>query len=158
MMKGISPSSIYMRGKGGQQYICGPNPLQATYKATSRLTHVECYTPRVHMSISKVMSSTSKAPMQGCSMRCVQHSYKPPMTPMNLLSHVLHWVHSPCMNTMQPRHPQVNSRPPCKHPSYPMLSRAQHPPHDAKCSSNARHSPSKQPPPCGQHVECHQVV
>jgi hypothetical protein len=32
MMKGLSPSSIYMRGKGGQQYICGPKPLQATYK------------------------------------------------------------------------------------------------------------------------------
>jgi hypothetical protein len=34
IMKGLSPSSIYMRGKGGQQYICGPMPLQATYKDT----------------------------------------------------------------------------------------------------------------------------
>jgi hypothetical protein len=62
IMKGLSPSSIYMRGKGGQQYICGPMPLQATYNNTCRLTQVECYTPRVHMSSSKVMSYTIRAP------------------------------------------------------------------------------------------------
>jgi hypothetical protein len=47
-----------MRGKGGQQNIYGPKPLQETYKTTSRLTNMECYTPRVCMSSSKVMLYT----------------------------------------------------------------------------------------------------
>jgi hypothetical protein len=118
-----------MGGMGAKQNICGPKPLQVTYKATSRLTHVENYTPRAHMSSSKVMSYTSKAPMQGCSTRCVQcFSYKPPRTIMLFLRHVLYWVNSSYMNTMETRCPQVNSMPPRKHPSYPMLSRAQHAP------------------------------
>jgi hypothetical protein len=37
--KGLSPSYIYMRGKGGQQYICGPMPLQATYNNTCGELH-----------------------------------------------------------------------------------------------------------------------
>jgi hypothetical protein len=86
---------LYISGKGGQQYICGHKFLQATYKVKCSLTRVERYTPRAHMSSSKVVCK-SKAPMQGHSMRYVKHfSFKPLMTPTILISHVLHWVHSP---------------------------------------------------------------
>ena len=79
-----------MRGKGGQQYIHGLMLLQATYKDTCRLTPVEHYTPKVHMSKSKVTLYTSKVSMQYLFTRCVYHSYNPPITLMKLLSHVLY--------------------------------------------------------------------
>jgi hypothetical protein len=79
MMKIISLYSIYMRVHGGQQNICGSKLIQETYKSTSRLTHGEHYTPRVHISSSNVILYTCKAPMQGRSVRCVQlSSYNPP--------------------------------------------------------------------------------
>jgi hypothetical protein len=60
--EGLSPSSIYMRGKEGQKYICGQCPYKQLTIITCRLTHVKQYTTRVHMSSSKMMSSTKKDP------------------------------------------------------------------------------------------------
>jgi hypothetical protein len=150
-----------MRGKGGQQYICGPMPLQATYKDTCRLTHVEHYTPRVHMSSSKVMSSTSKAPNarvlhEMCPMLLLQasnDSNKPPKpcTPLGPLPLHEHY-HNPGVPKSTPSlHASIQATPCCLGLNA-LLLRCQN------SSSNVGHSPSKQPPPCGQHVECHQVV
>jgi hypothetical protein len=57
-VKGISPSSMYMRGKGDQRYISGPIPLQETYKDTcgvlhSKGAHVKIKGDFVHKQVSK---------------------------------------------------------------------------------------------------------
>jgi len=123
-MKGFLPSSIYMRGKGGQQNVCGPKPLQAPYKSTFSLTYVEYY-PRIHIPSSKLMKNTSNSLMQVISMRCAQHSSsKLPMTLTILIGHVIQYVPSPYMKIVTTQVSQVKSMPPCKNPSYPMLSRA----------------------------------
>jgi len=64
----------------------GLNPYKQPSTNISALTHVNLYAPKVHMLRSKVMLYSSKDPMLGFSMRCVQHSsYNPPRNPMIIL-------------------------------------------------------------------------
>jgi hypothetical protein len=143
---------IYLRGKGGQQYICGPMPLQTTYKDTSRLTHAEFYTPRIHMSSSKVISYTNNSPNtrvlhKVCPMLLLQasnNSNKPlklctPLVPLLL--------HKNCHTASIPTsilgcHASIQDTPCCLGPNTLL--------HNAKHSSfNVGHSPSQQPLPGG---------
>jgi hypothetical protein len=117
----LFPSSIYMRSKGDRQYICGPMPLQATYNNICRFTHVERYTPRVHMSSSKVMSSKNKAPNaralhEVCPMLLLQackDSNKPPKpcTPLGSLLLLEHYCNPSIPKSTPSLHASIQATP-----------------------------------------------
>jgi hypothetical protein len=108
---------------------------------------VKCSTPKGHMSSSKVMLSTSKAPRYECSSSKVQcSSSKGSKAPMLLQSYVLLQIHHTYMITpsTQASISQVQASMqaiqvcPCHLGLNALLQNAKH------SSSKARHPPSKQ--------------
>lgn len=87
-LKELSPSSIYIRGKGCLQHICGLMPLQGAYNNhmyshTCGALHSKC----THVKIQGE-SSTRKPPKVRVHSSKVQHYSKCSNAPMNLLSHM----------------------------------------------------------------------
>lgn len=85
----------------------------------SKGTHVKLQGDVVHKKVSNAMALHKMCPMLLLQASKDSNAPPKPCAPLGPLP-----LHEHC----QPRCPQVSSMPPCKHPSYPMLSSAQHSP------------------------------
>jgi hypothetical protein len=114
--------------------------LTSNLSLTSRFTHVKCYTKKGHMSGSKVMSLTSKAPRHEHSTRCVQCSSSTSLKNVLLLGPPHLHDHS-----LNPSIIKSSKSLHASNPSVPMPSRAQHPSIECQHSSSKARCPlSKQ--------------
>jgi hypothetical protein len=151
IMRELSPSSIYMRGKGDQQYNVILSPYKQPTISSCRPTQVKHSSRRVHMSCSKVMSYTIRAPRWCSYSRCVHTSpfqgYMDSITPLKPCTPMGQFPLQEHCHSLGVLEPTLSLQPgiqatPCHLGSNALLQ-------DAQCSSSqVGHSPRKWISPC----------